>query len=221
MYDMLTGPFNGSQWAGQQYAPLVYHQDWSRAAFPVGPSVQPVTCFDYASNQNNPIALAAIGAAPIQSNHFDTSLVNANRTTEDCVLSHLGLQIEMSMRGSPAQANDVALITEANYRVVLHRVGFKFFWKSTTLMECDGHIDDFPAGKGQDHFSQRANEFQCNNGAPVWSNLRPLRRPLACQKGQTHIGGLYEMDPRGGVTLVATVVSIMASIYGIQTGEIT
>lgn len=217
MYDMLTGPFNGNEWRGQQFGPMIYHHDWSRATFTAAfnyTAEMPV--FDYAKGANTSAAFAAVIAiVPAARPTFtDTSLSKANQPSQACVITHLGVQIEIRARGG-AIANDTVLATEADYRMLLHRMRYSFFWKENTLREAMGHIDEFPCGKGQDHFSQRANEFQANNGAPVWSNLRPARRPMRCER-DTFILGNFTPEENGGCT-PAAFSSIMADFYGINT----
>jgi len=216
MYEMITGPFNGSVWLGSANQMLVYHHDWSRAAFTIANTTADTICFDYASGDTTPGALGALGAR--RANELDTSLSTRNRVTKNCVLTHLGLTIEMRVRVGPAVANDVALIIENDYRIAQHRLRFQFAWKSKTLIEADGNFEQFPSGRGQDWFSQRANEFQANNGPPTMASIRPFRRPLACDKGLDLIQGNWIADPDGGVTFT-TIMSTMADIYGVLTEQ--
>lgn len=216
MFDMILGPAGQSVWNSNGLGPVRFHHDWSRVVFAAAATGVELSAFNYNIGDQNPAALLAAGAGVV-AEEIDTSLDAEDTTSQDCVLTHLGITIERATINVVGVNPDTA-ITTAVYLQAAFRAWFKFAHMDRNNIEAWGRIEDFPEGKGPMSVSDAAavGAQMLTNGSPEWANVKPLPRPLACTKGTTFIRGTFVPVRRPGTLTMGQIQGYQVDIYGVR-----
>lgn len=220
MYDMILGPAGQNVWNSNNLGPVRFHHDWSRAVFPAGPVAQELSCFNYNIGDQNPAALIAgvAAAGAIVAEEIDTSLDAEDTTSQNCILTHLGITIERATINVVGGGVVDTFLTAAVYFQAAFRTWFKFAHMDRNNIETFGRIEDYPEGKGPTSVTDAGaiGAQMLTNGSVEWANVKPLPRPLPCTKGLTFIRATFSPVRRAGTYTPAQIQGYQVDLYGVR-----